>query len=866
MDYNTARAQYEQAYQEASPATRSWLDGFMESSANYMAVDQMNDRSVEQYLTRVYEIGKEMADSRKNGVEYSGPSASPRASTKNIFNGYSREENTNNANQLFRLYLDQNRKATSSSRATSSGTESPSINWSHYQWDKGWKTGWGFDTDSLESKIMNFATNVYNNLDAAVKHLNAGVGNKVYGIKDSDVATYKEAHRKLGEFIQSLPTKKIDSSTVKELADIVMWAGVDPVKFKEYFNDYLPRESQASRNLKVRQQQGYNPIEDISSLGYNAEVQKYLADNKIKLMRDDANNVYAFNEDYSAVAPLEYLNTDWRTRGLEGSTFGQGIFSDANGKVWYGDSSTLTPEDAFYEAVQNYKDKKIKERRGLFTIYNDFNPQMNYTDESKAVHDFVNRLGAAANIKHNLNNFVDVSSLFDSKGHVIAVNDNGSPWSDENLETGTLEFRPDTWFYYIDQNGELAATRWDDPELEQKIGKYNPNGWKETDNQIGSKLKGIQFSTPTTITGDRVQNPQEWATRMLDLLDKRPYSRTASDVRELEAFDGLKNPENILAYIGSLLESGIIKLDDNSLKKWFKQTEKYRVDKVSTKSVISDEDADAAENQKLIEAAEKAGYSSVADYMASQRKGFSTTEWMRLGALAADIASLGASFAPGGGTIASGILGLGASGTDFAADIMQDGFQWKDLGTLGVNIGLDVVGLLPGGKSLKITKNAVKVISRTLPLLIGLWSAYADGDKYIAAAKKLTTEDPKNMTAQDWQTLGRGLMLLTGTVRTGKATYGAYRSAGKAVGSGVKKGYNYIAEPIRRDKKAAEIHKERKAQDARGEKRGAGGWKRGQQQTEQAQSGTRRNSDPYMVEEKQGGKLDRFGEYLKAHK
>ena len=109
QEYNQAKKQYEQAYENADSDTKAWLDGFMESSANYQVKDPMNNRSTRDHLTQIYLIGSEMATAGRSG--YTTPGATPRASTKNMFNGYSHEENVNNANEIARRYIKKNQQS-----------------------------------------------------------------------------------------------------------------------------------------------------------------------------------------------------------------------------------------------------------------------------------------------------------------------------------------------------------------------------------------------------------------------------------------------------------------------------------------------------------------------------------------------------------------------------------------------------------------------------------------------------------------------------------------------------------------------------------------------------------------------------------
>jgi hypothetical protein len=165
-----------------------------------------------------------------------------------------------------------------------------------------------------------------------------------------------------------------------------------------YFQDYVPKESAKSRNLRARRSN--DNLEEVSAaeLGYNPSVQKYLADRKINLMRDADNNIYSLNEDYSTVTPIEYLNRDLRLAGKEGSDYNYYLFTDANGRLRYGNYAELSAEDPLQEEIQNYISASNTKRGNQYKLFNNFNPYLNYTDENKTVSDFIKRLGAAQNL------------------------------------------------------------------------------------------------------------------------------------------------------------------------------------------------------------------------------------------------------------------------------------------------------------------------------------------------------------------------------------------------------------------------------------------------------------------------------------
>lgn len=207
-------------------------------------------------------------------------------------------------------------------------------------------------------------------------------------------------------------------------------------------------------------------------------------------------------------------------------------------------------------------------------------------------------------------------------------------------------------------------------------------------------------------------------------------------------------------------EGGVIKLqyggfveDDSAYNAYREQFAKKKEDK-----------------EKQVQAKAKATNRSVEEVKEGERKPMADNqewEWddyTRLGAAGADVASIIASFVPGYGTIASAGLGVGSTLANFGAD-MKDGFQLRDLGNLGLGLGMDAVGLIPGlgaaGKGSKILKNLLKVA----PKLITIWSASTSFAPAMQAFNKLKDKGAKEMTVDDWKALANGLTAAAGATR-----------------------------------------------------------------------------------------------------
>lgn len=144
--------------------------------------------------------------------------------------------------------------------------------------------------------------------------------------------------------------------------------------------------------------------------------------------------------------------------------------------------------------------------------------------------------------------------------------------------------------------------------------------------------------------------------------------------------------------------------------------------------------------------------------------GFSAAEVTRLITIGADIGSL--FLDPISGTA----VGLASTAGNFAADIMDDGFQWEDVKNLGINTGFDLVGAIPifgdaVGTGGKITKNLLKFGPRVMAGLAA-YQGVANFDGMVGSWEKMmSSKEDAKMTVQDWRNIAQSISLVTGAGR-----------------------------------------------------------------------------------------------------
>lgn len=146
-------------------------------------------------------------------------------------------------------------------------------------------------------------------------------------------------------------------------------------------------------------------------------------------------------------------------------------------------------------------------------------------------------------------------------------------------------------------------------------------------------------------------------------------------------------------------------------------------------------------------------------------EGLTGADWAEIGALTADMVGLGLGLT--GAPIASGVAGAVGSLTSFGADLSRDtdgdghGFEWGDLGSLGINLGLDAVSLIgsgagaaaQSGKIAKAIQKSAKVINKIFgnPLVMkslaaaGIGSAVSTSARKIINGEEWTVRDIRNV-------------------------------------------------------------------------------------------------------------------------
>lgn len=259
-------------------------------------------------------------------------------------------------------------------------------------------------------------------------------------------------------------------------------------------------------------------------------------------------------------------------------------------------------------------------------------------------------------------------------------------------------------------------------------------------------------------------------------------------------------------------KGGVLKLSDGGTP-WYMQ---YVNATPSTSSNIDVSDAPTQEgNMTALYKRAQASNRSLVGQAKGESEGSMVMDGamgFRLGALVTDIAGLISSFIPGYGTAAAGVAGLTSLGLDMTADIMDESVTKGQVArNAALNLGMGIVGLIPGGKAWKITKSLLVYA----PALANLGVLTPDIISKLGRVK----DGSYSLTYDDWKSIYAALSTVTGLSSNavtatklkrlkGNASESSGKSTVKSKGDG--KEYTFT------DDELASIHREgeRRGQEA----------------------------------------------------
>ncbi len=172
---------------------------------------------------------------------------------------------------------------------------------------------------------------------------------------------------------------------------------------------------------------------------------------------------------------------------------------------------------------------------------------------------------------------------------------------------------------------------------------------------------------------------------------------------------------------------------------------------------------------------------------ANEATGWDGKAKARLGYAIADLTSAVAAFVPGAGTAVSAATGLGSTFGNFFTDMVDDavtaGQMWKNF---GMNLGMDALGLIPGGGAASKMGKIVKGLKTVVPIIVatpGVMTMLSNSPEIAQSWKKAFDGDPENggskMTYQDYMNILQVLNVAAGTTNIVRNTYKSAKASTK---------------------------------------------------------------------------------------
>lgn len=304
--------------------------------------------------------------------------------------------------------------------------------------------------------------------------------------------------------------------------------------------------------------------------------------------------------------------------------------------------------------------------------------------------------------------------------------------------------------FYLGQPGNyaIAGTEHDDNRAMWAINTYTgkifevtlgqvPALWKKYKESLVESLKGLDISIDNS-SGVSQQEATQQAAEQPSELDTSVPTTQQQEVSKHQL-------------------GGIILYDqDQNLQTMIDEDKKRLEDIKAEKEATKQLELEA--EQRILKETGKTKKQLDAGKRVPSDLGFTATDYERMGAMAADIAALGASFIPGYGTAAAGALGIGSTALDAVADFSDDSVGMGEaFKNLAVNTGLTALALIPGMGLAKGGKWMNKVV-KWAPRLMAAWAVMGTiGDRQVHEMFDKLKDSNAKFTVEDYKALGRVL-------------------------------------------------------------------------------------------------------------
>lgn len=789
-----SRKNFEETYTNSDKDTQSFLKNYLESVQNYIDSENINNFSINKLNKSAYDTAVELATGKFNNIPY------PTRPVKNIFNGYSKNETKQLAEEIAYKYMTQANPDKTNIRSPYISNNNNNKNTSSnkyfvYNWNNGWNSNWDQEDDNLSNKLTEFTNTLKRNISDVNDKVKEGYKIKNFpGLSSLDLT---DIISKLNSILDRVgEDDNVNKSLLRELRTIAQQINVDPIKFKNYFNNWLKIPLQ-DKNKKELLSNNYSEITD-NELN-NENLKTYISNNNYNVLKGEDGNFYLFDKDYNSIQldnPEINIDSDWTS-----STYDTGYVIDKNGKI-YTDYKSIEESNPLFKNVSEYISNIFNKRNNLFyTSQKPWNSMYSLSE-----FDLVNELSDRLNGKK----FIDVGPLFNSSEQIIAVPKDGKTIKQDkygNLILDNLDF-----YYYSNKDGKIHVAHNYKAAI-QDFNEFNIEGYNETSEGLSNfdnrYMDLINLTESNIINNSKFnkENPVGWSKSILNLIAKG-LNRSQFENQYLADLNYNSDPLQLASILSTIIR-------DNNL--WdeltYPQKQAYRklikmINNRQSKYIQNQNDVSLEKNGGIIKAAEGTTLNlsnnqlskkdfdflkeerqskKIIDEMNQRNRSESQTvankrvvsqdltaaDVLRFGAMAQDIAGLIASFT-GGNALSAG-LGLTSMGTDLTADIMDKSVtKGQVLRNALFNTGMAAISWIPGANAGKLARNLIKYTPKIMGL-IGA-GAIAVNENVIESWKKVGNE---KLTVEDWKNIGYTLTAAAGLTRFGKGEYDHYKGKKK---------------------------------------------------------------------------------------
>lgn len=692
----------------------------------------------------------------------------------------------------------------------------------------------GLGTSDLKGTILSEGNKWLNSLQQLLNAKNQGM--IVQNYKGNLGALSQANLDSLAQFLTSINSK--DSASYEDIGNFARIMSVltpgESEHFNAVFQPYLDAEPEADKNWRALKYKGYKETSD---------THEYLTQNKYRVLQDSSGKKYIYDENYNLIEnPINYIdrNTNYGifsdgTNTFIGNIDDENLLNEYNplyNTIQQYKKDLKTDEGADYE-WNEYYDPETNELYSALYKQGILQNGTRFTDVSN-LFDGTNQVIAInkdkSPIKRDKYGELDLSNATLYYWDGFELKSTTKKDIDQNYDRKgfgeTEEFRPKDISADFNTFGEQYMDR---SIINADKDIQGDSGWDRffrgfvTGAAAGAGVGSIAGGIPGALIGAGVgsigaglthafdgdsikDDPQKFADEFISAV------KTVNDGGSKEHFDGDFNyqydpsseqlldnfgwndPNKALAITGFILNNKNIKLSKEDrmflYKEWNKAYKKKNgVQSKKQGGILKGKQGltvgaeERAENKPKKD--DNIGKAQDTDYREHNRnltdEGWSTEDTLRLGSLTADLGSAIAAFAPGGGTVASVVAGLGSTAMDLSADIVDESTSMWELGAnLVTNLGFTAAGAIPGVKLGKVAKSMIKWAPR---IITGLSAANVALNDDIHDSLVKLGDNSSEMTVQDWKNVLTAATTLLGTIKFGKSEWDN-RTVKKVLGKG----------------------------------------------------------------------------------